>query len=150
MKTISGQILDSTTGQPIVAVNVYAANVDGQQVQGVGDVTGADGRFQFRLPQGVNYVAASHITYGRKVWPVSTIGSSPIQFMAPGSVELDEVVVTPGDDQPGTQPTDNKPKKAGLFGKGGFWLSLLAAGLALSSIKSEDSKKNVQKKRNEK
>lgn len=149
MKTISGQILDTTTGQPIVAVNVYASDVNGTQVQGVGDVTGADGRFRFRIPENVNYVAGSHITYGRKVWPVSTLGSSPIKFMAPNNTELDEVVVTPNN-QPNTQPTKTTPKMAGLFGKKSFWFSFIAIGLALSSVKSNESKKSVEAKRNEK
>jgi len=143
---INGQILDASTGQPLIGANVYVSDVDGQQTAGIGDVTGANGRFQVNLPDSAEYVAVSFIGFDTKVFPISDLISQPLQTLAPGNATLPEVTVTPGNGD-NTQPVSTGPRKAGLFSKKSTWFIIVAMGLALASVKSTDSKKNVEKAR---
>jgi len=85
--TVSGQVTNQATGDPIVGASVLAQGTT------AGVLSDEEGRFQLRVPQGAEALVVSFIGFERQIVPVE--GRSTINVaLKPADLELDEVVVT--------------------------------------------------------
>jgi TonB-dependent starch-binding outer membrane protein SusC len=90
--TITGQVVDDITGQPLASVQVIVTGTT------LGTITNAQGRFIIaNVPAGQVTLRASRIGYGsgtREVQVAAGASASAEFRLAPAAVALDEIVVT--------------------------------------------------------
>lgn len=88
---VSGQVVDSLSGEPLSYVNIYAGGTDG------GCLTDEGGKFRYRSGKPVKYLRITSMGYAPKVVSGDSLALSPLTIrLAPASYTLQEVVVNPG------------------------------------------------------
>jgi TonB-linked SusC/RagA family outer membrane protein len=90
--SISGQVTDSESGDPLIGVNVVIPSLN------IGDATGSDGTYLLSdIPEGEYRIEARYIGYvtARRIITVTSGEESIVNFeMSESTSELDELVVT--------------------------------------------------------
>ena len=85
--TISGQITDGTTKEPLIGATISSAD-------GSGVATDFDGQFSIVLPHGNHSLTISYVSYTTRILEIEVSGDQTLNIDLEGESLLNEVIVT--------------------------------------------------------